>query len=160
MTAPRTSRGRALRRLRRRIIAGETGRGIDWDIWYWLGANGGRGSAHPPPPGYRRSSKVGMTPCYTSSLEETAHLHERVLPGWFATCGHCALSGHATVGPDYNGPEGDRLHREFPSDWGGLKDAWIFDVDLEGDGGTARRIRAWLVAIVEARIAITERTAA
>lgn len=41
---------------------------------------------------------------YTTSLDAAIALVERVLPGWFWTCGKCKLNAHATVGPDRDGP--------------------------------------------------------
>lgn len=38
----------------------------------------------------------------------------RVLPAFYVTSGLCYLSGHASLGPDYNGPEGARLREEWP----------------------------------------------
>ncbi len=38
----------------------------------------------------------------------------RVLPDFYVTSGLCYLSGHASLGPDYNGPAGERLFREWP----------------------------------------------
>ena len=37
-----------------------------------------------------------------------------VLPGFWVTSGLCYLSGHASLGPDYNGPDGERLREEWP----------------------------------------------
>ncbi len=39
---------------------------------------------------------------YTSSIDACVALIEKVLPGWWVACGLCTLSGHASIGPDYN----------------------------------------------------------
>ena len=50
-------------------------------------------------------------PCFTTDLQAARSL---VPPDWFFTVGLCALTGHTTIGPDYNGPAGERLYRDFP----------------------------------------------
>lgn len=88
---------------------------------------------------------------YTSSLDAAVAFFEAVLPGWFHTSGTCALSGHCSVGPDYNGPERERLLREYlPEKYGG----WVFDADLET--GTHRQQRAIIAATLRAKIAEME----
>jgi hypothetical protein len=89
---------------------------------------------------------------YVSSIEEAVFLIERVLPNWFWTCGLCALTGHASIGVDYNGPEGERLHREFPVERfdGG------FHADLKPGDGIHRVCYALLSCLVQALIAIEE----
>jgi hypothetical protein len=39
---------------------------------------------------------------YHSSISETQALVERFLPGFWYTSGVCKLSGHASIGPDFN----------------------------------------------------------
>jgi hypothetical protein len=96
----------------------------------------------------------GMMPRhYVSSLEAAIGLVERVLPGWFWTCGLCSLTGHASIGPDYNGPHRERLLREFPSE---IFDHGGFDADLPPGDGMHRVCLALLSCMVLALIAIEE----
>ena len=48
-------------------------------------------------------------------------------PGWWISCGLCGLTGHASIGPDYNSKDqGDRLRREYP-------DVDVFDSGFHAD---------------------------
>ncbi len=69
-----------------------------------------------------------LPPAYTGIIDAAL----RLMPaGFFWTCGGCYLTGHVTIGPDYNGPLGERLHRQFPvTQW---NDGVSFDLAL-GDG--------------------------
>jgi len=58
---------------------------------------------------YKRERDV---PYFTTNLHAAISL---IPPYWFWTMGLCELTGHVTIGPDYNGSDGERLHREFPS---------------------------------------------
>ncbi len=86
-------------------------------------------------------------PPYSSSLDAAVTL---VPPGFFWTCGLCNLSGHVTIGPDYNGPERERLLREFPeAEWHeGIS------VDLEPGGTIDAVCRAIASACLQARARI------
>ncbi|MBB5758376.1 hypothetical protein HNR00_003096 [Methylorubrum rhodinum] len=55
-------------------------------------------------------------PAYTTSLDAARDYGRRVLPGFYLISGTCGTTGHASVGPDYDGPEGARLLREWPPD--------------------------------------------
>jgi len=58
----------------------------------------------------------GQVRPWTRSLDAARDFVDRYLPNFFVTSGLCELSGHATIGPDYNGAHGDRLKREWPED--------------------------------------------
>jgi len=60
------------------------------------------------------SSVVRQT--YTSSIDAIRDLICVTLPGFWHTSGECALTGHATIGPDYNGPRGATLKANWPED--------------------------------------------
>lgn len=62
-------------------------------------------------PGSRFDAGV---PNLTRSITAARELITRVLPDFWVTSGLCALSGHASIGPDYNGPAGARLRAEWP----------------------------------------------
>lgn len=69
------------------------------------------------------------------------------LPGWWITAGLCSLTGHASIGPDYNSPEhGERLRREFPED---LFDG--FHSDLAPGDGLHRTCEAILDCLAQAK---------
>jgi hypothetical protein len=88
---------------------------------------------------------------YTSSVDAALSLVARVLPGWWVTSGLCSLSGHASIGPDYNGPDGERLKAEFPPerfDHGG------FDADLKPGDGPHRQCLAILACLLSAKLAM------
>lgn len=90
---------------------------------------------------------------YTSSVDAALALVSRVLPGWWVTSGLCSLSGHASIGPDYNGPAGERLKAKFPPerfDHGG------FDADLSPGDGPHRQCYAILAALLTALLASQE----
>ncbi|NGM33785.1 hypothetical protein G4G93_07530 [Methylobacterium sp. DB0501] len=55
-------------------------------------------------------------PPYITSLDAARAFVARTLPGFFLVSGSCARFGHASVGPDYGGPDGERLLREWPRD--------------------------------------------
>lgn len=50
---------------------------------------------------------------FSASLDAALTL---VPSGFYWTCGLCELSGHVTIGPDYNGSQRERLMREWPED--------------------------------------------
>ncbi|MHC2090045.1 hypothetical protein [Methylobacterium sp. CM6244] len=38
----------------------------------------------------------------------------KALPDFWMSSGLCSMTGHASIGPDYNGPAGERLRAEWP----------------------------------------------
>jgi hypothetical protein len=87
----------------------------------------------------------------TGSVDAALALVARVLPGWWVTSGLRSLSGHASIGPDYNGPEAERLRAEFPPerfDHGG------FDADLKPGDGLHRQCLAILACLLSAKLAL------
>jgi hypothetical protein len=88
-----------------------------------------------------------MADFFTRSIDANLALVEKMLPGWWATCGVCDLTGHASIGPDYNGPHGERLHREFPADR--FDDGIHVDLGPKG-GGNDRAARAIVACILRA----------
>ncbi len=84
------------------------------------------------PPGWRHVAGLG-SPCIlarilgtgphtTSSsprrtrprLESARDFVRQALPGFYVVSGSCGATGHASVGPDYDGPDGERLLRNGP----------------------------------------------
>jgi len=49
-----------------------------------------------------------------STIDACVAIIQRDLPAWWWTVGLCSLTGHASIGPDYNGHERERLFAEFP----------------------------------------------
>lgn len=104
-------------------------------------------------PPFMEGSKFDKAiPRYTSSLDACVALIEKVLPDWWHTAGLCSLTGHASIGPDYNGPAGERLRREFPVELFDGK----FDADLAPGDGKHRTCYALLHCILSALIAKEE----
>lgn len=70
-----------------------------------------------------------------------------VPPHWWWTCGNCELSGHVTIGPDYNGSHGDELKRAWP------EEIWHegIDADVRSGSGIDRVCRAICIAALKAR---------
>ncbi|WEK50369.1 MAG: hypothetical protein P0Y66_22450 [Candidatus Kaistia colombiensis] len=87
---------------------------------------------------------------YTSKIDEATSLLNHVLPGWWWTCGLCALTGHASIGPDYNWPERERLVQEWPPE---IYDHGQFNADLPPGDGTHRVCYALLDCMLQALIA-------
>lgn len=102
--------------------------------------------------------EVGDDPCtdtlppLTSSLTRTVELLRRLLPGFWWSCGLCGLTGHASIGPDYNGPIGDHLRRKWPEE----RFHSGFDSDLAPGDGVHRACLALLDTILAAKIAEME----
>jgi hypothetical protein len=90
---------------------------------------------------------------YISDLTETVRLLERTLPGWWWRCGSCSVSGDADIGPDYNGPEGERLKAQFPPEH---FDDGRFTVDLKPGDGMRQVCHALLLLMIDAHLAILE----
>lgn len=83
-------------------------------------------------------------PAFTASLDEARNFVWANLPGFFVSSGLCALTGHASLGPDYNGPEGERLREEWP-----MADSYgVWDEDLAPGDGTHRECYAILACAV------------
>lgn len=87
---------------------------------------------------------------FTTSIAAARSLTHRVFPDWWVTSGLCNLSGHASIGPDYNGPARERLLREFPVERFDGK----FDCDLHPGGEIGSECRAILSCILQAQIAV------
>jgi hypothetical protein len=124
---------------------GGTNTWLDWELACIRAAALGIGphtSEHP-------------TPAYTASLEAARSFVWDVLPGFWVSSGTCALTGHASIGPDYNGPHGERLHREWPLNVPGERETW--DEDLAPGGDQARECRAILACAVRALLYKNER---
>ncbi|KQO89451.1 hypothetical protein [Methylorubrum sp. SL192] len=88
------------------------------------------------------------TPPFTRSLEAARSFVSGALPGFWVSSGLCALTGHASLGADYNGPDGERLHREWPLDIAGSRETW--DEDLAPGDGPHRECMAILACAVRA----------
>lgn len=86
---------------------------------------------------------------FTTSIAAARSLAQRVFPDWWITSGLCDLSGHASMGPDYNGPARERLLAEFPVERFDGK----FDCDLHPGGDPGAECRAVLSCVLQAQIA-------
>ncbi|MGE7157237.1 hypothetical protein ACQKJ1_26340 [Methylorubrum rhodesianum] len=96
-------------------------------------------------------------PPYTASLDAARAFVAAALPGFWVSSGLCGLTGHASLGPDYNGRAGERLHREWPLDVEGAVETW--DEDLAPGDGLHRECRAILACAVRALAYQHERAA-
>ena len=85
-------------------------------------------------------------PRYTGSSDAIDTLLPEILPDFFETSGLCHLTGHASLGPDYNGPNGDRLRQDWPEEQ--FHDG--FDADLAPGDGVHRKCLARLDCILQA----------
>ncbi|MEH3143982.1 MAG: hypothetical protein PGN34_01170 [Methylobacterium frigidaeris] len=94
-------------------------------------------------------------PAYTTSLDAARAYVRRVLPGFYLVSGSCARFGHASVGPDYDGPDGKRILREWPRD-GVSEVGW--HKELPHADGPHREPRAILTCAVRALSHMNERT--
>lgn len=93
-------------------------------------------------------------PYFTSSLDATVALCERVLPGWTWRVATCHVSDDAWVIPDFTHPiHGDRLMREFGQVEGDPTAYWqeITDVDLRPSGRPAIALLIAILTALEAR---------
>lgn len=93
-------------------------------------------------------------PAYTASLDAARGFAARTLPGFFVASGLCGLTGHASLGPDYRGPEGERLRVEWPED----ETPCDWSEDLAPGDGIPRECRAILACAVRALAFQMERT--
>ncbi|MCJ2077804.1 hypothetical protein MKK68_19510 [Methylobacterium sp. E-016] len=87
-------------------------------------------------------------PRYTRDLTTARTFVAAALPGFWVSSGLCDLTGHASLGPDYNGARGERLHREWPLDVEGFVGTW--DEDLAPGDGVHRECRAILTCACRA----------
>ena len=113
---------------------------VDWELSCILAHALGKGlhtSAH-------------ATPAFTASLDAARSFVAGTLPGFWVSSGLCALTGDASLGPDYNGPEGRRLHREWPLNIEGAQETW--DEDLAPGDGPHRECMATLACAVRALV--------
>lgn len=94
-------------------------------------------------------------PPYTTSLDAARAYVARVLPGFYLVSGSCGATGHASVGPDYDGPDGESLARAWPRD-GVAESGW--HEELPHADGPHRECRAILAAAVRALSHANERT--
>lgn len=84
------------------------------------------------------------------TLDECAAAIAAEFPGWWWTAGLCDLTGHASLGPDYNGPHRERLMAEFPV----AKFDGGFHSDLAPGDGIGRVVEALQNCMAEARTTI------
>lgn len=78
--------------------------------------------------------------------EEALSLVRYMLPGWWWTTGLCALTGHASIGPDAGAPNAAELQPLLDSDIF----ANGFDADLAPGDGMHRVCRALIHCLVQA----------
>lgn len=107
--------------------------------------------------GHEPHTSQQVTPPYGTSLDAARQFVRDVLPGFWVSSGLCGLTGHASLGPDYNGADGERLHREWPLDVEGAVETW--DEDLAPGDGLHRECRAILACAVRALAYQHERAA-
>lgn len=62
-------------------------------------------------PYWNEEQRESMTPRFTGDLMAAI---TRVPKGFYWTCGLCELSGHVTIGPDYNSKDRQRLLTQWP----------------------------------------------
>lgn len=98
---------------------------------------------------YEGTECTDCIPSLTASLDAVVDLVQQILPDFWVTSGLCALSGHASIGPDYNGPNGDRLRKEWPED----RFHSGFDADLAPGDGRHRQCLAILHCAIQVLIA-------
>ena len=94
-------------------------------------------------------------PTYTTSLDAARDYVRRVLPGFYLVSGSCARTGHASIGPDYDGADGGRVARAWPRD--GVSENG-FHEELPHRDGPNRECRAILACAVRALAHANERT--
>lgn len=96
--------------------------------------------------GHGPHTSAYVTPKFTGSLEAARSFVAGTLPGFWISSGLCALTGHASIGADYNGPDGERLHREWPTD----RTLCDWSEDLPPGDGPHRECMAILACAVRA----------
>lgn len=85
----------------------------------------------------------------TVSVDAAVALIWRRLPGWWQSSGLCSLTGHASIGPDYNGLDAERLRREWPEE----RFHEGFHADLKPGDGRHRQCLALLHCLIQAEMA-------
>lgn len=105
-------------------------------------------------PGKRNTeaSRQGQVLACTRSLDAARDFVARHLPNFYVTSGLCELSGHASIGPDYNGSQGDRLKAEWDED----KYHSGFSADLVPGGDMYAECLAIVHCVLQALIAKEE----
>jgi hypothetical protein len=89
---------------------------------------------------------------YSTSVDKARALAAKLLPDFWMSSGLCSLTGHASIGPDYNGPAGDRLRSEWPeADFHSG-----FDADLKPGDGPHRECYAILSCMLQGLLAKEE----
>lgn len=96
-----------------------------------------------------------QVPAYTAFLDAASSFVRKTLPGFYLVSGSCARTGHASLGPDYDGPDCQRLFQEWPRD-GVVESGW--HEELPHSDGPHREPRAILAAAVRALTHANERT--
>ncbi|TXN33943.1 hypothetical protein [Methylobacterium sp. WL19] len=92
---------------------------------------------------------VRMTFNPTFSVDAAREVARRALPDFWMSSGLCSLTGHASIGPDYNGPAGERLRGEWPeADFHSG-----FHADLAPGDGPHRECYAILSCMLQAMLA-------
>lgn len=86
---------------------------------------------------------------YTGEVSSARALSAAVLPNFWISSGLCSLSGHASTGPDYNGPAGDTLRATWPEE----RFHAGFHSDLGPGDGAHREAYAILDVTLQALIA-------
>ncbi len=141
------SRADELRALLARVENSDADSGLESAIWIAL---------VPDDPEYQawqiRRRVSWAAPTIMRSVDAARSLVRRVLPDWWVSSGLCALSGHASIGPDYNGPAGDRLRAEWPEE----RYHEGFHADLKPGDGPHRECLALIHALLSALIAREE----
>lgn len=111
---------------------------LDWDLACLLAQAQGTDP--------HTSEKVTLP--FTRSLDAARAFVAGKLPDFWVSSGLCALTGHASLGVDYNGPDGERLYREWPLGIEGSRETW--DEDLAPGDGPHRECMAILACAVRA----------
>ncbi len=127
------------------VAPGVGGTWQDWDLACILARLLGTGP---------HTSEI-VTPPYTTALESARDFVRQALPGFYVVSGSCARTEHASVGPEYDGADGERLLREWPRD--GVSEVGWHEELLHADG-PHREPRAILAAAVRALSHQNERT--
>lgn len=109
---------------------------VDWELACILAQAQGTGP----------HTSAYITPRFTGSLEAARAFVAGTLPGFWVSSGLCALTGHASLGADYNGHDGERLHREWPTD----RTPCEWSEDLAPGDGPHRECMAILASAVRA----------
>lgn len=90
---------------------------------------------------------ANVTGRHLVNVREAIRLLNTVLPGWWFSVGLCALSGDASIGPDFRAPNAPSKAIIDKYDAG-------FHADLQPGDGLRRMARALLHCIVQAKQAM------